>query len=67
MRYLNIYDSEMQSSIRGNMFPKAIDSSILNDIQKELEKNNPYVQLYQQVGKIISKDPESEMKRTVIF
>ena len=27
-----LYDSEMQASIRGNMFPKAIDSSILNHL-----------------------------------
>ena len=55
-----IYDSDMQTSIRGNMFPSVIKASILNTIQKLLELNNPYVKIYMQVGKTISKDSTEE-------
>ena len=55
-----IYDSEVQASIRGNMFPNVIKASILNTIQKLLEMNNPYVQIYMQTGKLINKDQSNE-------
>jgi hypothetical protein len=55
-----IYDADMQSNIRTNMFPHAIKASILNTIQRLLEMNNPYVRVYMQAGKLINNSPETQ-------
>jgi hypothetical protein len=56
-----IYDSEMQAKIRTDMFPHAIRASILNTIQRLLEMNNPYVQIYMQAGKLIKNTPDTQL------
>ena len=48
-----IYDSEMQTKIRSAMFPKALNTTILNLFQKYLQQNNPYVRIYMQAGEIL--------------
>ena len=51
----------MQSQYRKEMFPKTINVDILNKIQSLLERNNPYVSIYQQAGKLVEKNPESQL------
>ena len=48
-----IYDSDMQIKIRSGMFPKTLNTTILNLFQKHLENNNPYVRIYMQAGEIL--------------
>lgn len=50
----------MQSEIRTGMFPKVIKASILNTLQKHLELNNPYVQIYMQASEMLRKNPSQE-------
>jgi ABC-type dipeptide/oligopeptide/nickel transport system ATPase component len=56
-----IYDSDLQSLIRQQMFPKAIRASILNLFQDYLIRVNPYVHIYQQAGKTMQKDPSASL------
>jgi hypothetical protein len=55
-----IYDADMQSNIRANMFPHVIKASILNTIQDLLEMNNPYVRIYMQAGKLVNSSPDTQ-------
>ena len=56
-----IMDADMQSSHRTGMFPKAIQAKILNQIQEQLNKFNPYVKIYQQAGLKLRADPSMEL------
>jgi hypothetical protein len=56
-----IYDSQMQASIRAGMFPRVIKADILNKIQSLLLSHNPYVNVYQQAGEMLRKDPSLEL------
>ena len=56
-----ILDADLQSTHRSGMYPKAINANILNIIQTELNKNNPYVQIYQQAGIKLRENPSMEL------
>jgi len=56
-----IYDSDMQSTIRTGKYPQTILANILNKFQDYLNRYNPYVHIYQQLGMILRNDPSKEL------
>ncbi|RMZ99231.1 ATP-dependent DNA helicase pif1, partial [Brachionus plicatilis] len=52
-----LYDPEFQAKYRENKFKSVININILNRLQNSLMRSNPYVKLYQQLGKRFRTDP----------
>lgn len=55
-----IYDKSFQTKIRNDMFPE-LKKDILEKLQDLLHEHNPYVQIFQQVGKKLQTEPSKQI------
>lgn len=52
----------MQAKLRKQMFPETLNHSIVENLQNYLHGVNPYVDVYQQLGKKIQTMPNQQIK-----
>ncbi|RNA18930.1 hypothetical protein BpHYR1_000594 [Brachionus plicatilis] len=60
-----IFDQQLQTQLRNNMFSDnkriKLDDKLIEELQNYLHKVNPYVDIYQQVGKKLQANPHEQI------